>query len=124
MEKILKKHNYFRLIPALLWMIFIFYLSSGQTTAITGTVTERFYILKFFHLIEYSVLFFLLNLGGVTSKKSVLFAYIFALTDEFHQSFVPGRTALLRDTYIDLIGIFLAYIIAPLTVKKDTSSII
>ena len=31
---------------------------------------------------------------------------LFAISDEFHQSFVPGRTASFMDIGLDLIGIF------------------
>jgi len=119
MEKIIK-NKYLKFLPAIVWMCFIFYLSSGQTTAITGTTTQRFLILKSFHLIEYAVLFICFRLAGFSSKKSLLFSYIYALTDEFHQSFVPGRTSLFRDTIIDFIGSLLAHIIIRLTPNKLT----
>jgi len=99
-------------------MSFIFFLSSGQTSAITGTNVERFLILKSFHLIEYAILFICFKIAGYSSKQSLLFSYIYALSDEFHQSFVPGRTGLLRDTLIDLFGSTLAYIIILLTRNK------
>jgi len=35
---------------------------------------------------------------------SILFASLYAVTDEIHQSFVPGRSAELRDVLIDTIG--------------------
>lgn len=117
MEKIIK-NKLIRYIPAILWMCFIFYLSSGPTTAITGTSVQRFLILKSFHLVEYAVLYLLLNFAGFSSKKSILIAYLYALSDEFHQSFIPGRTGLFRDTFIDLLGIILAYIIIFLTRNK------
>lgn len=117
MEKIIK-NKLIRYAPAILWMCFIFYLSSGPTTAITGTSVQRFLILKSFHLIEYAILFILLNFAGISPKKSILIAYLYALSDEFHQSFVPGRTGLFRDTFIDLLGIILAYIIIVLTRNK------
>lgn len=112
-----------RLIPLLVWMYFIFYLSSGQTTAITGTSTERFVILKSFHLIEYAILFICFKFAGYSNKQSIIFSYIYALTDEFHQSFVPGRSALIRDTFIDLLGSVLAHTISSLTLKKNKDTI-
>lgn len=99
-------------------MGFIFYLSSGQTTAITGTSIERFLILKSFHLIEYAILFICFKFAGFSNKQSILFSYLYAITDEFHQSFVPGRTALIRDTLIDLLGIYIGYFFNLLTAKK------
>jgi len=108
-------------IPAILWMTFIFFLSSGQTSAITGTSVQRFIILKSFHLIEYAILFFCFKIAGFSSKRSLLFSYIYALSDEYHQSFVAGRSALFRDTLIDLVGSLLAYIISSLTAKTNNS---
>jgi len=63
----------------------------------------------------------LLIYTGLSPKKSLLLSYIYAISDEFHQSFIPGRSGLLRDTFIDLGGIALAYIITLLTVKKSSS---
>lgn len=117
------KNKYIRLLPALLWMWLIFYFSSGPTTAVVGTSLQRFIILKSFHVIEYSTLYLLLTLGKISPRTSIVISYIYALADEFHQSFVPGRSALLRDTFIDLFGIMLAYIITLLTVKKYSTRI-
>jgi VanZ family protein len=41
-------------------------------------------------------------------KFSVLFAMAYALTDEFHQSFVPSRTASIYDSMIDSAGALIA----------------
>ena|ERR1041385_3159415 len=41
-------------------------------------------------------------------KLSFLLAVIYALTDEFHQSFVPSRTASLYDSIIDSAGALIA----------------
>ncbi len=35
---------------------------------------------------------------------SVLIAFLFSMTDEFHQSFIPGRSAEVRDVLIDTAG--------------------
>jgi VanZ family protein len=107
-----------KFLPVIFWMIFIFYLSSGQTDSIKGNNIERFLILKSFHLIEYAVLFICFKIAGFSSFKSLLFSYIYALSDEFHQSFVPGRSALFRDTLIDFLGSLIPYIFMSLTCKK------
>lgn len=103
-------------------MLVIFYFSSRQTTGIGGTnETNRFLILKSFHLIEYAFLAGLLSLAIFKKKWVVLFAYLYAISDEIHQSFVPGRTARLRDTLIDLIGIFIGiFIFHKIFSKKET----
>ena len=112
-------HKSIRWLLVVLWMAFIFFLSSRQTTGITGESSftlvsvywQRFIILKFFHLVEYSILFVLLSLALNATPKSVLIAYLYACSDEFHQSFVPGRTSRFRDTLIDLVGIIIGYIL-------------
>ena len=99
-----------RFVPAILWMGFIFYLSTQQTTSIHGSVTQRFYILKSFHLIEYGTLAILLYFATLKYNLTVLVAYLYALSDEFHQRFTPGRTSKFTDTLIDLLGITLGLI--------------
>lgn len=103
------KNKIFRFLPAILWMGFIFFLSSGSTSTITGTSTERFIILKSFHLIEYAILYLCFKFAGISTKNSILLAYLYALSDEFHQSFVPGRGSKFTDTLIDLVGVYFGY---------------
>lgn len=108
-----------RFVPAILWMAFIFYLSSQPTTGVTGShyigfisiYWQRFFILKFFHLVEYSVLFIFLQYALGSSPKSILVGYLYACTDEFHQSLIPGRTSRFRDTIIDLVGLAIGYFV-------------
>lgn len=101
----LLKNKYIRILPALIWMSFIFYLSSLSTTGVSGTQSQRFLILKTFHLIEYSVLFLLLRFALGKTAPAIFLSYLFALSDELHQSLVPGREGKFTDTLIDLIGI-------------------
>lgn len=42
---------------------------------------------------------------------SLLIAVFYAVTDEFHQTFVPGRTGLLSDVAIDAAGIFFGIVV-------------
>lgn len=44
-------------------------------------------------------------------KLSLLLAAVYALTDEFHQSFVPSRTASWHDSLIDSMGALIALIV-------------
>lgn len=69
---------------------------------------------KLAHLTEYAVFSFLLyrSLGGQARIRwrphaalwSIVAAAAYSLTDEFHQAFVPGRTASLIDCGIDATG--------------------
>lgn len=67
------------------------------------------------HLAEYAVLALLLwralhrqqNLPPWSWPKvggTLLLVFLYAATDEFHQSFVPGRTALVSDVFVDTAG--------------------
>lgn len=101
-----------RFLPALLWMGVIFYFSTRQTTGIGGSsYWYRFLILKSFHLIEYAILFILINFALNSNLKSIIIAYLYGASDEIHQSFTPGRTPKLTDTFIDLLGILLGFLI-------------
>ena len=106
-----------RLVPALVWMSFIFYLSAQSTTGIGQTRTQRFLILKSFHLIEYSMLYLLLFFACRRPRPSALISYLYALSDELHQAFVPGREGKIIDTIIDLLGIVIGIIVVKKLIK-------
>ena len=68
---------------------------------------------------------FMLTIENKKMSKRAIFALIFcmlyAITDEFHQKFIPGRSAELRDVLIDtsgaLLGILLTIVITLITRK-------
>jgi hypothetical protein len=53
---------------------------------------------------------------------SFLMAVLFALSDEFHQSFVRGRHSALRDVGIDSLGALLALLAATVYSSNSSSS--
>jgi len=63
-----------------------------------------------FHFLEYCGLAVLLNRalkdirGWSSFSLAVLLCLLYAASDEWHQSFVPGRTASLYDVGVDGIG--------------------
>ena len=69
---------------------------------------------KFLHLIEYSILGFLTARAlhgsqcGMVAARIVLYAFLFSFlygfSDEWHQSFVPGRQVEIGDLLADGIG--------------------
>lgn len=87
-----------------------------------GLPTEAFskfnYIIrKLAHLSEYAILVLLTaraiqfgvsHLKWATIIGSLSMCVIYAAGDEFHQSFVPGRTASIYDVIIDCVGAMLA----------------
>ena len=80
----------------------------------SGSLSEQI-ISNLAHIPAYALLTFLWlkSFAGATSKNLTAIGFliltgivIFAITDEIHQAFVPGRTASFMDIGLDLIGIF------------------
>lgn len=77
-------------------------------------VAIHFLIRKVAHFTEYAILAFLARRALITSSYALfqrrwfqlglLLVVIYALLDEFHQSFVPSRTASIYDSAIDVAG--------------------
>lgn len=71
-------------------------------------------------MIEYAVLYILLFRAFLSGKKAsktdsmkkaFIFAVIYAVSDEIHQTFVPTREGTVRDVIIDAAGISIMYMI-------------
>jgi hypothetical protein len=74
-----------------------------------------FFFVKSWHVAEFAILCSLtlafLNRVAPSAPRrniatSVIFCMIFALSDEYHQTFIPGRGGTWTDVGIDFIGIF------------------
>ncbi|EEH99782.1 VanZ family protein [Clostridium tertium] len=77
-----------------------------------------FVIRKTAHFSEYLILFlFAYNVSRFyfTTKKarlySIIFVFLYASTDEFHQYFIPGRNMAFKDVLIDTSGGVIGYLI-------------
>ncbi|MFH1726551.1 MAG: VanZ family protein [Elusimicrobiota bacterium] len=102
-----------------LWCAVIFGLSSlpgGGTTPVEFR-DPLFYLglafRKLCHLVEYAVLYALARRalagtvfadGRLASLSAFAFCVLYAVTDEWHQSFVPGRLGRWSDVLIDALG--------------------
>jgi VanZ family protein len=112
-------------IPVILWGALIFTLStSGFSAANTSKVIDpilrwlipgisaasvdvcHMLVRKAAHFTEYGILFALLVRGPMKARPylALMLCVIYALTDEGHQVFVPGRTASLYDVALDSTG--------------------
>ncbi len=99
-------------LPFLLWAIVIFLFSATPTTRASEIVWQDFIVKKTAHVVEYfiySMLLFRALLNSNIRHKKVMFfivitAVLYGLTDEFHQSFTPGRDPKLRDVAFDTLG--------------------
>src|SRR3989339_2141364 len=99
-------------LPPILWALVIFTFSSFQTASASKFYLGDFLIKKTAHILEYgifaSMLYRAMINSGLGKKKamwySVLLAFLYGATDEFHQSFTPGRGPSIRDVLIDTFG--------------------
>ncbi len=125
--------RFWRYGPLVLWILFISIastseFSAGKTSAILRplllslfpNISEsrlaaiHFLTRKAGHFTEYAVLAFLARRAFITSSHAFLQRYwfqlglllvvIYGLLDEFHQSFVPSRTASIYDSALDIAG--------------------
>ena len=81
---------------------------------------------KICHFTEYFILSILillsLRLGNISINKSIIitfiFCLIFSISDEIHQMFIDGRSPLILDCFIDILGCSLFLLIYYFRTKK------
>jgi VanZ family protein len=123
-----------RYLPLVVWLVFISYASSDSfnadnTSRIIGPLvlwlfpntspetmaTIHFITRKIAHFTEYAILGLLAARAFWSSKRwfliSAVLIVVYALIDEYHQSFVPSRTASVFDSLIDMAGGLTALIV-------------
>ena len=122
-----------RYLPLIAWLVFISFASSdnfnaGNTSRIIGPLilwlfpntspdtlaVVHFITRKIAHFTEYTILGFLAARAFRTSPHPAIkqrwfwicmtLVVVYALLDEYHQSFVPSRTASICDSLIDMAG--------------------
>ena len=127
------KSRLWRYGPVICWMVAIFFASTDEfSSAKTASILEPFLrwcfphisrahvelchllVRKAGHLSEYAILGLLLarafSASGHLFLRRRWFAVslslitVYALSDEYHQSFVPSRTASIYDSLIDIAG--------------------
>ena len=88
------KNRILRLLPAFLVMLAIFLFSARPSGAVPLSLFQRI-LYKGGHLLGYAMLALaywrVSNFKESTQWMAWLFAVLYAVTDEYHQSFVPGR---------------------------------
>lgn len=122
--------RYLRYVPALLWMGVIFFLShqeAGASSALSSGLSERLlsflanlglhipkegfhlFLRKGAHFFAYLLLgiFMAYALEAKTIKGyayALLLCSLYAISDEFHQTFIPGRSGEAMDVLLDSAG--------------------
>ena len=108
-------------LPAIFWAGFIFFLSAQhETPADNYSAVVGDMLLIIGHLVVYAVLMVLIVFAlrrsttlPVAQTHLIAFAIValYAFTDEFHQSFVPGRNPTAFDWVVDMAGAFLIWLL-------------
>jgi VanZ family protein len=120
-------------IPVLIWGAVIFTLStSAFSAANTSRIIDpilrwlipgisaasvdvcHMLVRKAAHFTEYGILFWLLARGPMANRPylALMLCVVYALTDEGHQVFVPGRTASLYDVALDSTGALFSHFLS------------
>jgi VanZ family protein len=105
-------------LPVTIYALLIFYLSSIPGKEIPLLFAHQDVIA---HIVEYAIFAILINralkaynLRMVYARRLFwvfLLSFVYAVSDEFHQIFVPGRYASGLDLFIDAIGSFIGSLI-------------
>jgi VanZ family protein len=122
-----------RYLPLLVWMALIFFFSTGELSGENTSRIVRPLLLWLFpdisverlalahllvrkaaHFTEYAILALLAARAFADSSRvllrrrwfiaSLLLVILYALSDEFHQTFVPSRIGSIYDSFIDMSG--------------------
>lgn len=103
-----------------MWLRFVFHFlpTEGMRSGFRDFWnTYAFFIVKGWHVTEYTILASLVILSlkrglgwslGRAILVTVLLCFAYASSDEWHQTFVPPRDGCFRDVMIDMIGVALA----------------
>ena len=101
--------------PPILYMALIFAISSMKQPPVPMPKFEWLSIDKLYHFIEYGILSMLLTIALLNAPlkwlptnwiwvAAALISILYGASDEWHQSFVPGRFATLSDFVSDAVG--------------------
>ena len=117
-----------RWIPALLMMVAIFMFSSRSSAELPNFHGWDYVVKKASHAIGYGLLalafFFALRFASKYRWLAWFLAILYSATDEFHQSFVPGRHASFVDVLVfDNVGAIIALWLYSIYWRKNEKEI-
>lgn len=111
-------------LPPIAWATMIFLFSSQHNLPGPEVIIVDFVIKKSAHIFVYAILYVLLyrairialarpNLSTSSTRFWLLpfiICLVYAISDEFHQSLVVGRTSTVRDVGYDMLGTFISFL--------------
>ncbi|MDY7040126.1 MAG: VanZ family protein [Chloroflexota bacterium] len=103
-------------LPPILWMVLIFVVSAQPTLPSPPDPWLDLLLKKMAHFLEYAILAFLwwraLSGGDLHAGRPLIVAgmasILYAVSDEYHQTFVPGRHGQVWDVAVDSAGVITA----------------
>ena len=115
-------------LPLILWAFLIFYFSSIPNLKSGFADVWDLILRKAAHILEFAILAVLLIRVGLRKERglnkrlvyvvALVFGILYAVMDEYHQTFIIGREGVLTDVLIDSLGVMLGTGVY-LAVKKD-----
>lgn len=119
--------HFLRWIPSILIMAIIFILSSVPSREMPSFGFWDTAVKKSGHFIGYGLLalsyWYSMRWNGKKVWLVVLITMLYAISDEFHQSFIPGRRASLVDIFLyDTAGAVMSVICLGWVLKKKRDS--
>ncbi len=122
----MKSIKWIQALPFIIYTIAIFYVSNQPQAPFDVNIFWSFD--KVLHLFAYFIyyiccIFFINALSKKYTKLkpekySLIISMVFAISDEFHQYFIPGRSAEIGDILADFTGIFLAFLLCRFFILK------
>lgn len=110
-----------RWLPAALIALGIYLLSDrSYSVPMPTALAELLSILV--HVIEYAALALALRWALVSPRLVMLLVFVFGLTDEFHQSFIPGRDATALDLIPDVAGAIIGLLLYELLLTRTANT--
>lgn len=107
-------------LPPILWAGAIYVFSSQTTLPGLEESLYDFLFKKVAHITVYFILYLLVFRSvSLTIRKQhknfflflpIIICLLYATSDEFHQSLVPGRYATIRDVGYDMLGVNIAFL--------------
>lgn len=113
-----------RLLPAIAWMVAIFVVSAQPTVPqLPGFLSSLTSAIGHFtvYAVLAALLWWVLGAFGVPAGRRFVIAFagalVYGISDEWHQSFVPGRTPSVIDLFVDAIGALTGLVIIKLAAR-------
>ncbi len=134
----MKRKRIISVILLIIWLIVIFVMSSfggddsaSQSNIIVDFIAKlfnvsnlevlSFIIRKLAHVTEYLILGVLftnvVHLYNAHNYWGIVYSFLYAISDEIHQYFIPDRACQITDMLIDLFGIILGFLLYKLIIK-------